>query len=85
MLSSALYHATPAAVIDVVKGAPPSAVRVMIVGHNPGLEDLVSQLSGEHVGLSTATLVHLEVAVERWSDFDLSTGARLVGSWTRGA
>jgi phosphohistidine phosphatase len=80
-LSSALYHAAPAAVIDVVRNAAETANRLMIVGHNPGLEDLVSQLTGEDVGLSTATLVHIDVPVKRWSEIDLGSGSRLIESW----
>jgi phosphohistidine phosphatase len=81
VLSPALYHAAPAAVVEVLNGLPQPADSVMIVGHNPGLEDLVSQLSGEEIGLATATLVQLDMPVERWSDVTLSTDARLIDLW----
>lgn len=35
------------------------AETVMIVGHNPGLEDLVEQLIGERHDLSTAALAQI--------------------------
>ncbi len=84
VLSPALYHATPAAVIEVVRGARHTASLVMIVGHNPGLEDLASQLSGEEVGFSTSTVVHLDLAVEQWSDLEPSTRARVLDTWNPG-
>jgi phosphohistidine phosphatase len=81
--SSALYHATPDAVIEVLRSVPDAAARsVMIVGHNPGLEDLVSRLTGEQVDLPTAALVHLVLPLDRWSDFESSTNATAIDSWT---
>jgi phosphohistidine phosphatase len=40
----------------------------MMVGHNPGFEDLVGRLSGSHERMPTAALACLEFQVERWSD-----------------
>jgi phosphohistidine phosphatase len=82
VLSPALYGAGPQAIIDVLRNSPdPAARSVMIVGHNPGLEDFVSQLSGESIELATATLVHLDVPINQWSDIDLSQGAALIDVW----
>lgn len=81
MQSSSLYHASPAAAIDVIRDAPDAAKRLMIVGHNPGLEDLVTQLTGEQIGLATATLVHIDVPIERWSEIEGDGTARLIDSW----
>ena len=81
--SSLLYHARPDAVIEVLRTVPAAIARsVMIVGHNPGLEDLVAQLTGEHVGLPTAALVNVAVDIDGWSDLSLSTNARLIDIWT---
>jgi phosphohistidine phosphatase len=81
VMASQLYHAQPDAVIDVIRTAPDSAPRLMIVGHNPGLEDLVTRLTGEHIGLATATLLHLELPVTRWQDVDQRTGASVIDAW----
>ena len=81
--SSLLYHARPDAVIEVLRTAPPATARsVMVVAHNPGLEDLVAQLTGEHVGVPTAALVHVDVEINRWSELELSATARMVDIWT---
>jgi phosphohistidine phosphatase len=81
--SSALYHATPDAVIEVLRTVPGTEVRsVMIVGHNPGLENLVSQFTGEQVDLPTAALVQLALRIDRWSDLETSTNAEAIDSWT---
>jgi phosphohistidine phosphatase len=81
--SSLLYHAPPAAVLDVLRTVPTAAHRsVMIVGHNPGLEDLVAQLTGERRHLPTAALVQIDVDIDGWRRLDASTGARVIDAWT---
>ena len=81
--SSLLYHARPDAVIDVLRTIPTAAQRsVMIVGHNPGLEDLVAQLTGEHRNLPTAALVQIDVEIDRWNHLDVSTSASVIDAWT---
>lgn len=82
VLSSSLYHAKPAAVIEVLAAVQdPVARAIMIVAHNPGLEDLVTQLTGEHVELPTAALVNLELPIRKWSELHLSAGARMIDLW----
>jgi phosphohistidine phosphatase len=84
-LSPALYHAKPQVVIDVLRKTPrQDAPLIMVVAHNPSLEDLVAQLTGEHVGLSTATLVHLQLRAERWGDLEHSKGAGVIDVWHPG-
>lgn len=84
VLSSRLYHAKPDAIIEVLEDAPESARRVMIVAHNPGLEDLVEQLTGEQLGLSTAALVHIQLPIERWSDLRLPGEGTVIETWSPG-
>ncbi|HYB95437.1 MAG TPA: histidine phosphatase family protein [Vicinamibacterales bacterium] len=75
-----LYHAKPHDVIEVLRNVADDAATVLVVGHNPGLEDLVRQLSGEYHGLPTAALVDLEVPIEHWRDLD-ATAATIVEVW----
>lgn len=85
VLSSSLYHAKPEAVIEVLRSAPdPAARAIMIVAHNPGLEELVTQLTGEAVGLPTAALVNLAVHAAEWTDLDATTRADLIDAWRPG-
>jgi phosphohistidine phosphatase len=82
MLSPDLYHATPEAIVDVIRlVSDPAAQTIMIVGHNPGLEDLVRRLTGESIDLPTAALVQLELPVSKWSDVELSPDATLIDVW----
>ena len=43
----ALYLASAATLLDAVRALPAGADRVLLVGHNPGLEDLVLLLSAD--------------------------------------
>lgn len=81
VLEPTLYLAPPDAILDIVCGLPDDAASAMIVGHNPGLEDFVEQLSDEPQGLVTAALVQLEIPIDRWRDFDFSIGATIINSW----
>ena len=86
VLEPALYHAAPEDVIDVLCGANDQARSVMIVGHNPGLEELVGRLSGEAHGMPTAGLFVFDVPITRWRDLDLAIDASLIEMWQpRGA
>lgn len=42
-----LYEATAETILSVVKETPPEVGRLLVVGHNPGLEDLAAMLSGK--------------------------------------
>ncbi|MGH9203144.1 MAG: SixA phosphatase family protein, partial [Vicinamibacterales bacterium] len=46
-LDRRLYLASPADIVAVIRTAAGAATTVMIVGHNPGLEQLVERLTGE--------------------------------------
>ena len=76
--AAALYLATPQAIAQVIRLLPDEAGRVLLVGHNPGLEELLAELTGRHERLPTAALAHLELDIERWQDLTPQTRARLV-------
>lgn len=54
-----VYDASAQDLLAVVREMPVNAMTVAIVGHNPGLEDLVHILTGEHVELKTAAVALL--------------------------
>jgi phosphohistidine phosphatase len=82
VLSPPLYHATPEAAIEVLTAVTDSAARtIMIVAHNPGLEDLVERLTGQHVTLPTAALVNVELPIRTWTELERSTRGTLIDNW----
>ena len=51
---------------------------VMLVGHNPGMEDLLCLLEGKFKPLSTGALAILELELSHWSNFSSSTVSKLI-------
>lgn len=77
-----LYHASPDAIRAVLHSIPePGPDSVMIVAHNPGLEQLVEQFTGESHGFPTAALVHLALQVEEWSELNVATEGTIIDLW----
>jgi len=77
-----IYHAGGGTLLQVLREAPPDAYRVLIVGHNPGLEDLLQILCGnvpvpdDGKLLPTAAVARLRVEVA-WRSLGRGT-ARLL-------
>jgi phosphohistidine phosphatase len=81
LLDPHLYMASPADILPLLQRVRENAATVMIVGHNPGLEALVAQLTGERHDLPTAALAQIGLPIDRWRDLKLSTRGTLVGLW----
>lgn len=77
----ALYMASAAALLRAVRAFPDTAGRALIVGHNPGLHDLVMELArpGPLVGriaarFPTATAATIGLPVSRWDQVERGSG-----------
>ncbi|HKA21206.1 MAG TPA: histidine phosphatase family protein [Blastocatellia bacterium] len=66
--NEAIYGASSAELINLVNRLPDASSCAMLVGHNPGFEDLVGRLSGSHERMPTAALACLEFQVNSWSE-----------------
>lgn len=78
-----IYDATPHALIEVLKAAPPETNTLMLIGHNPGLHELAVLLlaTGDidtrerlREKFPTSALAILDFAFERWSDLHPHSG-----------
>ena len=81
LLDPRLYMACPADILLLLPTVAEDPGTVMIVGHNPGLENLVEQLTGERQDLPTAALAQIGLPIDQWRDLKLSTRGTLVGLW----
>lgn len=77
-----IYLASPATLIDVVHDLPVAAEHVLLVGHNPGLEELVLQLVPNGalrdqvaIKFPTATLAEMTFDVEGWREVQAGSAA----------
>jgi phosphohistidine phosphatase len=76
-----IYLASTDTLLDVIHGAADATGRLLIVGHNPGLERLALLLTREGdlraevaVKYPTATLAEIELPVERWAEVSEEIG-----------
>jgi phosphohistidine phosphatase len=71
ILDTRIYEASVAALMGILHEQPETTEHVILIGHNPGLEMLVSALcSGDdgrlNLHLSTAAVAHIDLEVARW-------------------
>lgn len=79
--SAALYEAHPDAYVRHLQQLPDNEQAVLVVGHNPTLEELLEQLTGQHDSLPTAALAVVEMPIDRWQDLAASPTGRLRTLW----
>jgi phosphohistidine phosphatase len=63
----ALYLAAPSRLLEAVRRAPRDVSRLMVVGHNPGIETLCAQLTGEQREFPTCALAIVAFDGDDWS------------------
>jgi phosphohistidine phosphatase len=80
-LADELYMAEPAAYLSQLKSLPDDVSCVLLVGHNPGLEEFSLALTGQHEQFPTAALANIELPIDHWSEVALDHAARLVWLW----
>lgn len=81
VLVPTFYLAAPSAYLEMLATLDDAAARAMVVGHNPGLEELVYHLTGRDETLPTAALAHVELPLDSWSEIDGSTRGKLLDLW----
>jgi phosphohistidine phosphatase len=78
-----LYLASVATLLDIVRAAPDQVERLLLVGHNPGLEELAlclaqrdeGGLRGEvEVKYPTGTVAEIALPVEHWAEVKEGAG-----------
>ena len=78
-LLDSLYLATAGKLLSEASShAPDSVGRLLLVGHNPGMEDLVEILSGKRETFPTAALAVFEVGIDLWGALELGVETKLL-------
>lgn len=76
------YHAPAEVYLDFIGRLRDESVeKVLLIGHNPGLEELVENLSGVWEVMPTAAVAHFEIEAERWADVGSQFDANLKNVW----
>ncbi len=69
-----LYSAPGGEVMNIVASYAAQARAILVIGHNPGMEELVSRMAGEDLRLGTSTVAVFETDGERGSENDPPAG-----------
>lgn len=72
---SQIYEARVNNLIDVISKTPAICEVLLLVGHNPGLENLVEYLTGEAREMPTAALAEIALEINHWSTIKAGQGS----------
>jgi phosphohistidine phosphatase len=74
---NSLYMATAAVFMKTVEQLDSSKQRVLLVGHNPSLEDFLYELTGIRERMPTAAIAQVFLDIEKWGDASTKHSWRL--------
>src|SRR5215212_1891130 len=69
-----IYEATTSQLLEVISQVDNDRQSVLLIGHNPGIEDLLAVLTGEHVHVTTANFAKININATAWSANLANTG-----------
>ena len=76
------YDSVAGIYYETLHALPDKHQCVMVVGHNPTMEQLVRYLTGQIRQMPTAALAHIELPIQRWEALNVDTVGTLVNLWT---
>jgi phosphohistidine phosphatase len=76
-----LYMADPQTYLDVARGAEDNVSILMLVGHNPGIEECVTSLAGHDETMPTAALACFRLPIDRWPELQDEGPYELANLW----
>jgi phosphohistidine phosphatase len=80
-LTGELYEAGAGRLLEAIQSLPDSAQRVLLIGHNPGLEELLEAVTGAYRPLTTGALAWLDFPVDSWREINREARAELKHHW----
>jgi phosphohistidine phosphatase len=69
-----LYLASVAQLLEIISSFEEARDQVLVVGHNPGIEELYFKLTGIDERFPTATLANISFEVDTWSEASKARG-----------
>lgn len=80
-LNQDLYMSDPACYLDIIQSLPESVNRVLVVGHNPDMEQLLTILTDVTEHMTTAALAQIDLPISNWQELNEATDSRLQNLW----
>lgn len=72
-----IYLASVDDLVETLGQVPDEYQQVMLIGHNPGFEEFVAQVTGKSLHFPTAALARIELEIEHWTECDSGLRGRL--------
>lgn len=69
-----IYEASPISLLHVIGDAEDRYERILLVGHNPGLEGFIKILTGEIQSMPTAALAKIDLNIDSWDEITANCG-----------
>ena len=76
-----LYGGDLSDFLEPLRTVPDDVELVLLIGHNPGMQELVEALTGQWEGMPTGAIVYLKLPVQRWAEVGGAEHAELVRLW----
>ena len=76
-----LYLSDTGCYLDILQSLPDTAGRVLVVGHNPDLDDLLTLLTDVTQHMTTAALAQIILPITSWQELNEATDGRLQNLW----
>ena len=78
--SKLLYGTTSRDYLTTIAGISDKHHRVLLIGHNPILEEVLEIVTGEQIIMKTCSLAHISLSINSWSEVkdDTNTKSKLV-------
>ena len=62
-----IYEASPRQLLEIISEVEEDKSAVLLVGHNPGMEDLLRALTATGESMATGTLAKINLRLDEWS------------------
>ena len=69
-----IYEASPHRLLQIISEQNDTLESLMLVGHNPGFEELLINLTGEFQRMATANLAVVDLEIGSWNEISANCG-----------
>jgi len=76
-----LYGGDHSDFLDALRTVPDEVEPVLLIGHNPGVQELVEELTGQWERMPTGAIAYLRLPLQRWAEAGGTERAELVRVW----
>jgi phosphohistidine phosphatase len=83
-ITGELYEANEQLLREFLSRLDDQVSRLLLIGHNPGMELLLQSLTGNYTPLTTAALASVELPISSWRDLNGSAQGTLQNVWQPG-